>query len=275
MRLTNKTVEEYQRLSKNAKAKIRRIQKNYGDEVVIVGNNGEPKIVKTEQLFKLPSIEDFQNRKAFNEWVENQKHFIKNGNYRFSKNDYGAVGSKNLIHKIQRDVELSQRLAKKKIAEQEEKPIYNAKGEQVATVGQRLEMMKEPITGISVPADFNFSKVRGNRQLANKGINVKKRISPKYYDERQKRMMDNYIGLVKDSFNSEADDYIKELEKLPPDVFYDMYLTYFEDMNFDVFYTSEGVEAGDGGKNGQLQGLESVLERYKRGEFYSLKDTDF
>jgi hypothetical protein len=274
MRLTNKTVDEYQRLSKNAKAKIRRIEKNYGDEVVIVGKDGEPKIVKTEQLFNIPSLEDFQSKKAFNEWVENQQHFIKNGNYRFQRNDHGAVGSKNLLHKIERDTALARLKAKKKIEEQENKPIFNQKGEQVATVGQRLEMMKEPMTGISVPAKFNFSKMRNNQSLVDKGTRMRERSSEKYYDRRLTIMRDNFIYIISQVFNSEANDYIDKIKNMGLDEFYDMYLMYIDDMDFN-YYDSDGTLYEDNTKSKQLEKLESDLQSYSRGDFYSLRDTDF
>lgn len=274
MRLTNNLVDEFQRLSKNAKAKIKRIEKNYGDKVVIVGEDGEPKEVKTNELFDLPSIEEFSSRKKFNEWVDKQQHFINSGNYKFSRNDWETVASKNVIHKLERENKISQRMARRKIEELENKEIMNKQGETIATVGQRLEMMKEPVTGVTVPADFDFSKIRGNKYLLKKAESIRKRVDPEHYDKREQRMMENYIGMLKDFFNSDADKYIKELSKLTPHEFFDMYLTYLHEMDFDIYYTTDGMYE-QYGKNGQLQTLEGVLERYKRGDQPSFRNADF
>jgi hypothetical protein len=274
MRLTNKTVEEYQRLRKNAKAKINRIQKNYGDEMVLLDEKGNPKLVRSDELFNIPSLEDFSNKKAFNEWVESQQHFINSGNFKFSRNDHGAVGSKNLLHKIERDTALAQKLAKKKIAEQQEKPIYNKKGEVVATVGQRLEMMKEPMTGISIPANFVFSKIPSNKGLLNKGQKMRERTSNQYYDKRLTTMRDNFVFIISQVFNSEANDYLEKIKSMGLDEFYDMYLMYIDDMDFN-YYDSDGQMYEENSKSEQLQKLESDFERYQHGEFYSFKDSDF
>ena len=77
IRISNKDKKEYAKLVKNAKSKVRRVQKNYG--------------IDLSKEIELPSLESFETRKQFNEWKQKQSSFlnrVSNPASRFHK-DFG------------------------------------------------------------------------------------------------------------------------------------------------------------------------------------------
>lgn len=81
-----------------------------------------------------------------------------------------------------------------------------------------------------------------------------------FVDKRLETMKENYMEILRLSFHSQADELLDIIENVPPALFYGIYLSYFAEMNFDLF-DSEGetVDATD-----------STLERIKTNieEFY-------
>jgi hypothetical protein len=157
------------------------------------------------------------------------------------------------------DNELERKIATKKIKDLENTPILNDKGEVVATIGERAGMLKESPTGITIPAKFNFNKIPDNHSLATRAVNMQKRASEKYYDKRLETMRDNFIYIIQQVFNSDANDYIEQIKKMGLVEFYDMYLMHIDDMDFN-YYDSDGTLYEDNTKNKQLEKLESDLD---------------
>ena len=254
IRITKRDEEEYRRLRRNTKAKINRVKKNYG--------------VDLEDEIPLPDLSSFETRKEFNEWKELQKSFTNIGNteYQFVKNPYGVVASKRDIYKITQDTKQAQRIARKKIDEQLDKPVYHG-GEQVGTVRDRTHFMSEPdVTGIHVPKDFDFSKVRNKRRLEDIGSSMENRKKEKYYDERNKRMLDNFISTLEGHFNSESDELIEELKTINPDDFYGLYQSNFYVFDFNL-YDSEGQLENN--HSGEVQAMLDVVKNFKKSDYYN------
>ena len=156
IRITKNDAEEYRRLVRNSKAKIRRTSKNYG--------------VDLSDEVELPSLDQFKTRKEFNEWKESVSNFTNRANteYQFKKNEYGVVASKKEINQIERDTKRAQKIAEELQKKASEKPFISG-GKEQGTVGQRMMQMGKPNTaGIYRPPDFNFDKIRSKKQLEEK-----------------------------------------------------------------------------------------------------------
>lgn len=252
IRITKNDRKEYARLVRNTKAKIRRTSKKYGIDLSTEVN--------------IPDIESFRTRKEFNKWKQQMQSFTNRSNlrYQFQKNPYGVVASKAEILRIERDTRRAQRIARQMQEEVQGKPFISG-GKQQGTVGQRMLQMQRPsVGGISVPADFDFSKIRTQQQLQRKAESMARKADPDYYDERKERMKENFIKMLEESFNSDADELIREIQSIPADDFFEMYLM-FDEFSFDLYYEVEGVE-GSGGTMRDINRMLSYIDRYKSGK---------
>ena len=253
IRITKRDEQEYRRLRRNTKAKIRRVKGTYG--------------IDLEGEIPLPELSKFKNRKEFNEWKELQTSFTNRANtdYQFVKNEYDVVATKREVYQIEQATKRAQRVADRKIQEQLDRPTFHD-GQQIGTVRDRAIYMPEAdVTGIHRPSDFNFKKVRNRRRLDDIKDSMEKRQDERYYDERNKVMLDNFIKTLEGHFHSEADELIEELKTLNPDDFYGLYLSNFTAFDFNI-YDSEGrIENNN---LGEVQQMIDVTKKFKESDLY-------
>ena len=244
-----KTLEAYKREVKNTKAKISRLKREKNVDI-----SGE---------ISIPDLESFSSRKELNAWVKEVKSFRdrKNLDYQFDLNQYGVSASKSRLKKIEEKTVEAQKLADKEISKFHDLPFFSG-GKEQGTVG----MQRPNKTGISRPADFKFEEVRSKDRLDDIEGHVGKKSNPLHYDERMETMKENFINILRLSFNSDADKLIDKIDGLSADVFYQMYLE-FDEFDFEL-YDSEGqmVTANEG----TITQMMSDIERYEKGEL----DTD-
>lgn len=257
IRISKRDKEEYSRLRRNTKAKIRRTKKKYG--------------IDLESEIPLPKLESFKTRKEFNEWKELQRSFTNRANteYQFVKNEYDVVASKKELFKIERDTKLAQRLADRKIKEQKDRPVFHD-GKQVGTVGDRSMYMKESdVTGIHRPKDFDFSKVRSRRRLEDIRDSMDKRKEERYYDERNKTMLDNFIRNMEGHFGSDSEELVKLLKDINPDDFYGLYQSNFHVFDFNLWDSEGNMISDDNDMDGQVIAMMDVVKKYKASDYGS------
>jgi len=251
IRITKKDKAEFQRLSKNAKSKVRRTKKTYG--VDLQG------VVETPK-----NIESFQTRKEFNEWKKSVNSFTNRGNlnYQFMKNQHGLVITKKTFQEAMRNEKLGAKYAKQKKKEFMDRPFYSGGQKQLLTVEQYQNMFKRPdILGYENPMGFNFDNIDRPSRLERKLENLEKRAQPDFFDERMKTMKDNYMQALQTTFNSDADFLIEKFKDIPAQDFYEMYLM-FDEMNFDYHYT-EDKESPTSGRLGMIN---EYVDKYQKGE---------
>lgn len=249
IRITKNDRQEYAKLVRNTKAKIGRTAKNYGIDL------------STE--IKIPSLESFTNRSQFNEFKRQQESFTSRANtkYQFKKNEFGVVASKKEINEIKQNTKKAQRIADQLTKEAAKKPFISG-GKEQGTVGQRMQQMGRPNTaGITRPTDFDFDKVRSKQQLEKKRENIKERANAQFFDKRMEQMKDNFLTLLEQSFNSDANKLVEKLKGVPADDFYEMYLM-FDEFDFDLYYVTEFQ--GQSHDN-QIKQLDSYIDRYYAG----------
>lgn len=233
----------------NTKAKIRRTLKNYG--------------IDLSSEIPTPTLESFKSREQYNEWKEKANSFTNraNKNYQFVKNSFGVVASKKEIAEVQRNTKIAQRIADKLRKEANKKPFISG-GKVQGTVGQRMLQMNRPDTaGISRPPNFFFDSMRSRGQFEKKKKNMEERSDEKFFDKRMETMKENFINMLEQSFNSDANNLVEKLRSVPAEDFYEMYLM-FDEFDFDMFYTND--YSGDTHDN-QINQMETYVDRYNNG----------
>lgn len=211
IRIRQKDIEEYQRLKRNTRAKIRRVRQKYGIDL-----SGD---------IDLPPIESFQTRDEFNAWKERQRSFTNRANlrYQFEKNVHGVVASKALLREIEGKTKEAQRIYDEEMKRLNKLPFIQ-RGEIQGTAGERVRMLARPeIGGLSRPPDFDFSRVRTYPQLYHALERAERRADPVWYDRRKEIMKENFIEIIRVNLPNKHHPIIEELEKLPADAFYEIY----------------------------------------------------
>lgn len=238
-------------MARNAKAKVSRTKKNYG--------------IDLSSNIEIPKIDDFSTRTEFNEWKNHHVSFTNRNNltYQYKKNKYDVVASKKEINKITRDTKKAQTIAQNLINKQEDKPFIQG-GKQYGTVGDRTRHMSAPdVTGIHVPKDFKFEDVRNKGRLDTLKESREKRATPEHYDNKMEDMKNNFISILEQSFNSNADELVDKLKDVNPHDFYDMY-TRFSEFDFKLF-DSEGEDVM--ASLGEIERMIGYVDKYKAGEY--------
>lgn len=224
---------------RNAKAKIRRTNKNYGVDLT-----GE---------IKIPNIGNIETREQFKKFKDDVKAFTNRNNsrFQFKKNDYGVVANKRELNEIARNTKRAQDIADR----------FNTKISKQPEIKQRMAQMARPenATGVSRPNDFDFSKIQSGKRLKEIAENMKKRADEKFVDERMEKFRDIYMEMISKTFNNEADELIEKFKDMPIDDFYELYLMNLQDMDIDWYYTDEL------GSN-HLEKLSSIVEKYEEGQ---------
>lgn len=249
IRITKNDRQEYARLVRNTKAKIRRTIKNYGIDL-------------TNEI-TLPDIESFTTREDFNAWKKQQRSFtsVANRKLQFTKNEFGVVATKAELDEIKKHTKRAQQIADKLRKEANKKPFISG-GKEQGTVGQRMLQMGKPDTaGITRPPDFDFDKVRTRSQLEKKMKNMEDRSREDFFDKRMETMKENFMRLLEMSFNSDAQRLVEKLKGVPADDFYEMYLM-FDEFDFDLYYTQDFEGQSH---DSQLKQMESYVDRYYSG----------
>lgn len=249
IRIKKNDQREYARLVRNAKAKIDRVKKNYG--------------IDLSSSVRVPSLGEFSNKEEFEQWKHDMSWFTNRSNtkYQFKKNEHNIVADKRTLNEIKRLKKIEKIHYEKKVKELENKPFI-VSGEVVSTQGQRAQMMAKPtIGGLHPVKEFDFSKVRSQRELKRALESARKRSKPNYYAERTEKMKRNFIESVQFAFNSEADKIVDMLEYISADDFYELFNMY-DTFDFKL-YSSENSGGAD--DTADLEEMQEYLEDFLAG----------
>lgn len=238
-------------MAKNAKAKIRRTLKNYGIDL-------------TGDVFIPESIESFGTREGFNKWKESVSSFTNPANlhYQFVKNEQGVAISKAEKNRMEREAKRIQRRTEEFYDKFKDRPFIAGGKETGMTVQDMMGLTKEGTGGVRQLDDFEFDEVKTQEDLERIRRRIEKRADPEYFDKTMKTLKDNFIRSVEGSFNSLADELIEELRKLPPNEFYELFMTYGE-IDFAMF-DSEGEKVT--ATEGTIHQIMSYIEEFKRDQ---------
>jgi hypothetical protein len=240
IRISKNDEQEYKRLVRNAKAKMRRLQKQHGIDL-------------TDEI-PLPSLSSFQDRKAFNNFKEDINKFNKGlkNDYKIVKNDQGVAFTKKEVKKYEK-------AQKEAIKNAEE---YYAK---VKTEEQKIFLK---------PSNLDIIKRKGLNEIPNRKYfeqrleNLTKRSDPEFFNERLERFRDNYIKSLEMSFNDSSRlRKVKEMiNEIPPDYFLQLYKLNQAWLDFEFFYNPDQET-----DERELEKIELILGTFDPTD-YDLKD---
>ncbi|UTC25166.1 DNA terminal protein [Cytobacillus phage Bfsp1] len=242
--------DEYKRLVKNAKAKMKRIETKYGLDV--------------SDKIDIPQATDFNSRKEFNEWKDRMKSFTDRNNpeFQYEINKYGVAASKAELEKIRQDTAKAQEQAQKFIEKYENKP-YSVGGKEMGyTVGDRMLLFRDRnVAGITVPDDFDFDKIQTRSRLEGRAELLEEKASGQFFDQSMERMKHNFMTALRGTFNGAADELLDMIDIIPPDDFFELFLMKAE-FTFEDYASDGSID----GTDAQLEMLKSYVEEYFRGE---------
>lgn len=252
---------------RNARAKINRLEKQFGAD-----NLKKSGINLRDEIMPTPKIDQFETRKEFNAWKEQQRDFTNRNNidYKYEMNEHKVVVSRRKLKKAESVTKIARRKAQGEIDRLESLPFHH-RGEEHGTVGERAQHMKEgTVTGVRLPNEFDFDKVTYASRVDNVINNMEKRLEPEYYDERMQRLQDNFISALSGSFHSEADQLVDLIKSVPANHFYDLWLGE-TDMEFSN-YDSDGQEVT--ATTDHVERITNYVLAYKLGQAPGRENND-
>lgn len=260
-RLSKEKKEEYNRLRTNAMKKVSRIRNQLGYDVYY-----EEQGLQFGRIDAVKTYEDLERRmQQFREFTDRS-----NLRYQYAKNQHGIVVNQKLLSEANKYTKQAQEVAERRIEEIKKLP-YMVRGETVSSVEEQIRMSGRPqnYTGIYVPENFNFDRYHDPKDIEKYVERMKNKSDVDYYNERLHRMKENWMFIVSQTFNSDADGVVDYVRSMSDDDFYEMYLS-MDEFSFD-YYDSEGAEwARDMDK---LEQLKMYLHEHSEGEVnFDLKD---
>jgi hypothetical protein len=230
IRISKNDEQEYKRLVRNAKAKMRRLQKQHGIDL-------------TNEI-SLPSLSSFQNRKEFNNFKEDINKFNKGlkNDYKIVKNDQGVAFTKKEVKAYEKKQKEAIRLAEEHY-------------EKTKTENQKIFLKP---SNLDIPRKIDLNDIRTRENFKNRMENLTKRSNPDYFNYRDELFKTNYIKSILGSFNERevVNEIVELLQAIPADRFYDIYKEYLEFFDFELF-DSEGQSVG--ADDGHLAAIRLVL----------------
>lgn len=249
-RIRNTDRSEFTRLSRNANAKLSRIQQNYG--------------IRPSDIHVPNSIESFSSRADFNEWVDKIERFTRRGNpnYMYRQNKYGVVASVAEINQADRRNRLAQSKAEMRMREIWNKPVI-VDGEVSGTVGERQRMRMNEMENVADRIkDYDFDSFRTRELFDKKNVNMQNKLEPDYYDERDERLKQNFIRAVQGSTTENTDEIIDKLNRINGRDLYELFQTNPDIITFEEFDSDGVIET----REGVLEELNRTLDRYLNNE---------
>jgi hypothetical protein len=193
IRISKNDEQEYKRLVRNAKAKMRRLQKQHGIDL-------------TNEI-SLPSLSSFQNRKEFNNFKEDINKFNKGlkNDYKIVKNDQGVAFTKKEVKNYERKQKEAIELAEQ----------YYQK-----TKTENQKIFLKP-SNLDIPRKIDLNDIKTRENFKNRMENLTKRSDPDYFNYRDELFKTNYIKSILGSFNEReiVNEIVELLQAIPADRF--------------------------------------------------------
>jgi hypothetical protein len=230
IRISKNDEQEYKRLVRNAKAKMRRLQKQHGIDL-------------TDEI-SLPSLSSFQNRKEFNNFKEDINKFNKG-----LKNDYKIVKNEQGVAFTKKEV--------KKYEKKQKEAIELAEQHYAKTKTENQKIFLKP-SNLDIPRKIDLNDIKTRENFKTRMENLTKRSNPDYFNERDELFKTNYIKSILGSFNERevVNEIVELIQAIPADRFYDIYKEYIDYFDFELF-DSEGQAVG--ADDGHLSVIRLVL----------------
>jgi hypothetical protein len=248
IRISSKDLQEYNRLMRNAKNKIRRLQKQGIDLM------GE---------IELPTLSAFGSRKEFNEWKEFTEKFNKGlkREYKIRRNEEGEAILQKEIDEYEK---------------QQKKAIENALEHYKERTTESQRLFLKPTKNLDIPDAISWEKLSRERFLRRTEW-LEERADPNFITARDLLFKNNFIASVEGSFNKNdlANQAVELLHQTDPKDLLQLFKHEdFEDVFTFEIYDSEGQIIG--ADNNHLESMITILTAVKeRGIENVLDENDF
>jgi hypothetical protein len=242
IRISKNDEQEYKRLVRNAKAKMRRLQKQHGIDL-------------TDEI-SLPSLSSFQNRKEFNNFKEDINKFNKGlkNDYKIVKNEQGVAFTKKEVKNYERKQKEAIQLAEEHYAK---------------TKTENQKIFLKP-SNLDIPRKIDLNDISSRSNFNQRLENLTKRSDPQFFNERDERFKENYIKSIQGSFNenSMVASIVEMLEDIPADYLIQVYKDNLALFDFEQF-DSEGQEVGADMQD--LEKIHQILLDYSADDYPLIK----
>jgi hypothetical protein len=245
----NDQQQEYKRLVRNTKAKMKRVKEEYG--------------IDLSYQIEIPDFDEVKSPEAFDEFSEQMMSFTdrNNLNYQFGRNKWGMVYSKAEEAEGILNTKQAQENAQEFIDRFKEKEYQISGNDAGYTVGQRMMLFeKENVAGISVPDDFDIDAFQSRSRLEGRLELLEEKADGVFFDRSMRTMKENFMKSVKGSFNSEADDVVEMLDIMPEDDFFELFIQSAE-FTFEDYASDGSID----GTAEQAERLRGYLHEYFKG----------
>lgn len=263
IRIRKKDEQEYRRLVRNTRAKIRRVKKTHNRDL--------------ESIVEIPKLEEFKTRKEYNQFKKNMLNFTsrQNREYQYIKNEYGVSLAKVEIDVIKEKTKMAQENYDKAHLDVGDVKMRRRGKEIGTTVRQQEQLMADPDIGGIRPRDFNINNYKDMIEVKREMKRLERDSQEGYYDWRIDVMKDNFIAKLEYTFNSEADMVVDTIKRMPNADFLALArINKNGVMDFSLYdserSTSRNIETSiDMDEN--LAELHTLMQEYEAGEI----DFDF
>lgn len=248
IKIRSKDELEYKKLVRNTKRKIRDTKKKYN--------------IDLSDAVELPKLESFETRDQYNEWKQSVQSFTNrnNLNFQFKMNPYGIVTSKADLMKIESDNRKAIRIANQKLKEQEKR-----QQKQLSEGKTPIGMIAPNTNFVQEVKQFNFNKVRSMERLNTLREANEKKADPKNYDEKAERMRRNFVSILEQSLNSDADALIERILAMPVDDFVELFDKEWEAFDFTMWSSEQLIFDTHNEAMQKVSEMMSHLDVYERG----------
>lgn len=235
-RISRREKSELQRLNRNANAKIKRIEKDFGKEALDMIPQ-----VGTKKLKDLKGM----TRSEINEYKDQLERFTRRGNmnYQFVKNEGGRViGTKAEVQQAEREVRRINRIKEQHARKSDKNPFRSRGKETGMTVGERRGLGDPRYNYHNLNFDVNQF---GSRQTFKQFVDrVDQQYEGDFMTRRNKQYRRNYrVALINQLGKSpETIALARHIHKMDLEEFMEMYYTEdIGDINF--LYDPETTDA--------------------------------
>ena len=179
----------------------------------ITRKNKVLKNYKIDKSMNVKSIDDFETRKDFNDYIKKAHVFTSSPSNIYRKNRYGVVGSQEMLNEIKNELQKVNQQRKEKWNEIKNLD-FKSRGEKTGTSIKQRQLMGDDRFNVYQPLKFDFKNVKTRNELEQKLESLRYKQTDEYYDKRRQVLKDNLIKAIDENWGAngkDAKDYIQSL----------------------------------------------------------------
>lgn len=224
IRISNKDKELLKRTNTNI-ARKNKVLKNY----------------KVDKSMNLKSIEEFETRKEFNNYIKNANEFTRGSANRYRKNKYGVVTNQAMLNEIKNELQKVNKQRKEKWNDIKNLE-FKSRGEETGTKIRQRQLMGDDRFNVYQPLKFDFKTIKSKNELQEKLQSFKYKQTDAYYEKRQQVLKDNIVKAINDNWGDMGKDAKAYVEGLTPKEVEEKFIS--EDVfHFDFIYNEKKLKS--------------------------------